>query len=342
MKKNFLISIASVLLFGIITIQCSKSDSTSTYALSGTVTLSAGGNANGAIVYLSSTPLGTEIVGKTIAAEDGSYMFKTLESGTYYLTAKYNTENKNNLKAGEVEIIFETAGDLEVALDADKTQDIALVSNSSTGTAMIDMTDGWISDVTHSSIGFNFPYDAVNAPFYGHFATFKFTTFKFDQATPANSAFEIEVDFTSVETGAAGGRDGIDGCIANDFGIQFKATADLTAADTTANGKHTASAIIAGTNLAKFKSTSVVTYGDGYLAKGNMNFHGASVAVDFYFKYNEGFEAPNRTGDLVKYSSFVGFTKMNALADFGIVSGHVGDKVVTVTMSAQFNKKVVQ
>lgn len=339
MKRKLTILISAVLLMSIFT-QCKDDEKdASSVELKGTVMMSETEKADGAIIYLSTAANATDIERKTIADAEGNYSFKGVAAGTYFLSAIYNTENNNNLKAGEIDITFKTASDVEVSVGAsDVVQDLTLVSDVSSGTAMIDIADGWSFDATHSSIGFNFPYDELNAPFYGVFETYSVQKLKFDQANPSNSMFEIELDFTSVATGSTGGRDGINGCIAGDLGIQFKDPANITAADTTADGDYTESAIIEGTNIAKFTSTSVSAYGNGYVAKGTLSFNGNSASTDFYFQYIEGFDGTNRAGVATKYSSLEGFAKIKAGEEFGVESGHVGDVLVTITASIQVNK----
>lgn len=339
MRKKLLLAIAGIVVFGLLSTSCSDDDTTTATAVevSGKVMYNTDMAAGGAVVYLSTSANAAEVIGTTIADSAGTYSFKNVAEGTYYLTSLYNTEN-TNLKAGEIAMLFQTATDVEISVgSAAVTQDISLVSNTASGTAVVDVTDGWTFDQTHSSVGFNFPYDEQNAPFYGQFGVYEVVAFKFDEANPANTSIVINLDMTSVESGAPGGRDGLNGCIPHTIGVTFKEDADLTPADTTADGDYTESAIVGTTNIATFTSTAVVAYGNGYKATGNMAFNGKSASVDFYFQYIEGFEA-TKNDITTKYSSFQAYCVIDALGDFEVVSGHVGEAMVTITASLQMKK----
>ncbi|MBN2350067.1 MAG: YceI family protein [Bacteroidales bacterium] len=343
--------------------QCDKSsDTTKVSGIDGIALLDNSDPADGAVVVLSSEPNASQIVNQVVAGVDGSFSFAGVDNGTYYLSARYNTENQNNLKSTGFN--FTTASEIEVTVDGDDvTQNLELVSNVSTGDGVVDITDGWVYDDTHSTIEFEFPYDAFNAVFTGHFARAGFDVLSFDQANPTSTTIKAWVDVTSVETGApspAGGhgRDGITGCIAGSFGV------DLDPADTVSNysmdgteytnwpnenlvdydlwgtGVETTTyqkqnSIIESTGVATFESTSVSVFGDGYVAVGNFSFAGETHPVNLYFHYIEGYVNNDNTK---VYSSFFGWFKFAALADFGISSGHVGSSDVTVKLSAQFNK----
>jgi polyisoprenoid-binding protein YceI len=291
-----------------------------------------------------------------VADSTGSYSASGLADGTYYISSKYNTANTNYLKSGSVN--FKTATDIQVTVSgADITKDIALVSDASSGTDVVEFSSvspapagKYSLDATHSFIGFEFPYDSLNANFGGHFAKFGLNTFKFDQTNPANSTIDAWVDITSTETGsptsidtvmkkAVGGRDGLNGCISHTFGVQY------APADTFFKGYYRPTAVVGTTGKATFVSTSVAAYGDGYVAKGNLNFHGLTKEVSLYFHYIKGYSATkkdSKTGlDVTtQYSSFSGFFKMNALLDFSIVSSHVKGNPVNVTTNLEFTKIV--
>jgi polyisoprenoid-binding protein YceI len=106
------------------------------------------------------------------------------------------------------------------------------------------------------------------------------------------------------------------GCIMGTFGI----TADA--------GTITPNITLTGTNrYATFTSTGITAYGDGYVAKGNLTFHGATVPVSIIFKYITPYVntsvTPNKT-----YIGFEGKLVMNAKTDFAISSSSVGDVVL--------------
>lgn len=344
MRRKLITAITGIVLFGLLAVQC-KNDPEETKAaeLSGKVTYNAGEVAAGALVFLSGSPNATEILRTTVADADGMYSFKDLKSGTFYLSSSYNTENTNVLKS--TAFVFETSSEVEVSVNgSDLAQDIELVGNASTGTAVIDIANGWSYDNTHSSLSFTFPYDVENAPFEGHFATATLNEFVFDEATPSNSVFDVSLDMSSVETGSytadgGHGRDGLNGCIAKSLGVKFKADVDLLPEDTTALGSYTASAVLNNSATATFKSTSVTKFGDGYLAKGTLAFNSMSAEVDLYFHYLEGFEKVDGA-ETTTYSSLAGFFKIAALNDFGVSSGHVGSALVTLKLNLQFKKTI--
>src|ERR1035437_16363 len=226
MKKSIVMLLATISVVALIVMNCSKKSSdsgTKVSKISGTVTGQV--TPAGAIVVLSTQPNATKIISRVVADSTGKYSFSGLSDGTYYLSGKYNTDNTNLKSSG---ITFTTSGDVTVAVSgADVTQDIALVSNGSTGTDIIEYAASgkWTFDEIHSRVGFEFPYDSLNANFSGIFTNFGINTFYFDQATPANSHINVWLDITSTETGAptvidtinkkvvSHGRDGINGCI---------------------------------------------------------------------------------------------------------------------------------
>lgn len=350
--------IAFVTGIAILLIQCNK-DETKYGILSGTVTLN-GTVADGAIVMLSTEANASNVVARVVADASGIYSIMGVEAGTYFLNATWEPSNNNNLLKSTNTVIL-TGVETEVSVDGDKTQDIALVGAVSGGDVVFDAAD-WNWDNTHSTFEFEFPYDAFNAVFTGHFANAGFDELYFDETNPENSSILAWVDVTSVETGSPSlpcghGRDGITGCIGGTFGVEFDPadTVDAICGDGSVvtnwpneelveqaiwdDGSETSymrqHSIIGKTGVATFKSTSVTAYGSGYLAKGTLNFAGSSAAVDLYFNFIEGYE---KESNATQYSSFFGWFKMAAAADFGIVSGHVGDSDVTVKVSAQFNR----
>ena len=348
MKKNLI----KLMLIGLgimfLTTQCKEDPAAEVKSavISGIVTTDADGVAAGAVVSLSTTANAADVIATAIADSAGAYTFNNVAKGTYYVTAVYNTQNTNLLKAGEIALVFKTATDSEVSVDGvDATQDLTLVSDVSDGGMVIDMTDAtWVLDVTHSSIGFNFTYDSLNSDFYGHFSLFTLPTCVFDESNPANTTFTVDLDLTSVETGAAG-RDGVSGCIRKTFGVTLVDTVGMAEVDKAAYvdsyGKFTVAAVTNASNIATYTVAAggVEAYGNGYVAHGALTFRGVTHDADFYFQYSEGFEAV-KTGVNYKYVSLGGFFKFNAKDDFGVVSGHVKGSPVTVVANIQFVKNL--
>lgn len=349
MRKSIFVVLFTLGIVTLAGVSCKKSSTTVTEnKISGTVSVTGGPSAaGGAVVILSTMPNAAQVVSRAVADSAGKYNFSGLTDGTYYISCKYNTENTNLKSSG---ITFTTATSLTVAVSgADVTQDIALVANAASGTDVVEYaTSGkWALDETHSRVGFEFPYDSVNANFTGHFTNFGINVFKFDQGTPSNSQIDVWVDITSTETGAptvidtvakkaVGGRDGLNGCISHTFGVT------PAPADTFFKAIYRPSSILdAGLLIlsakASFVSTSVAAYGDGYVAKGNLTFHAFTKPVSLYFHYIKGYSATVK-GVLTDYSSFSGFFELNAKSDFNIVSGHVKGNPVHVITNIQFNK----
>ncbi len=351
------------IIIGFILTQCKDDENTATkyFKLTGKVSLPDNTVADGAIVMISSLPNAGNVVAKTITDESGNYSFIGLANGTYYLNARYEPSNNNNLKNAGTVIL--TGVEIEVAVDADKTADIVITGAVSGGTANFSLTD-WVWDNTHSTIGFEFPFDAVNAVFTGQFARAGFDILEFDEANPSATKIKAWVDITSVETGAPSGvcghgRDGITGCIQGTFGLELTVadTVDVYCEDGTLNtsfpnttladydlwgdGSATTyqkqSAIIGSSGVATFEATEVSAYGTGYKATGDFTFAGTTKSVDMYFSYLEGYTKDDQTK---AYVSFFGWFKFAAEADFGITSSHIGDADVTVNLSIQFNKNL--
>ncbi len=358
--KNFGL-IASVICITILLIQCNDKEETKYGTLSGSVGLEDGTVADGAIVTLSTEANAANILARVVVDENGMYSIIGIQSGTYYINAKWEPSNNNNLLKSANTVIL-SGVESELTVEGDQTSDIVLAGLVSDGNGMVDLDDGWVWDNTHSMIGFEFPYDAVNAVFSGHFSSVGFDEMNFDETAPQNTVIRAWVDITSVETGSPSppcghGRDGITGCITNSFKVQ-KDPADtvdnycsdgsvytswpneeLEEYDLWGEGAVTTymkqSAIVGSTGVATFVSTEVTPYGTGYLAKGDFTFAGVTKNVDMYFSYLEGYTNDDNTRT---YASFYGWFKYAALDDFDISSGHVGDAEITVKLSAQFNK----
>lgn len=361
MKRNFKLLGVFIALMGIslIALQCSKDDDGGTkyYKITGAVTLSDGTIADGAIVTLSDAPNGANVIATTLSNATGAYSFMGLMSGTYYLNARWEPGN-NNLKTTDVVIL--TGAEVSVDVTADATQNISMVGAVSGGDGAVDETWAW--DNTHSTIEFEFPYDAFNAIFTGHFSRAGIDALDFDETDPSSMVLKAWVDITSVETGAPSGicghgRDGITGCIQSTFGLELNPADSVDAycedgtlvtghpnetladysgdlwGDASATSYTKQSSIVGISGVALFEITDVMPFGTGYKADADFTFAGTTASVDFYFSFVEGYI---NTGGTKEYSSFYGWFKFDP-ADFGVSSGHIGDSEITVKLSAQFN-----
>jgi len=352
------ITAMAVIIMGVFFVQCDKETSTPAAKVTGKITLAHGTIADGAIVVISTAPNAATVISRTITDELGMYSFLGIESGTYYISARYEPGNNNNLKSTGTVVL--TGQELEIEVSGDQVADIAMAGMVSSGDGKVSLTDGWAWDNTHSTIGFDFPYDEFNGPFKGHFARVGFDILEFDEMDPAATEIKAWVDITSIETGSASppcghGRDGITGCIGGTFGVELDAADTVDAFcqngtivtnwpneskedydlwdDQSATSYTKQSSIIGSTGVASFESTSVEAFGTGYLAKGDFTFMGVTKSVDMYFSYIEGYSSDTR-----EYSSFYGTFKFAALADFGVTSGHVGNADINVSLTVQFNK----
>ncbi len=326
---------------------CSKDTGTKVANVMGTVTLPDNTAAAGAVVTISSLPNAAKVLTRVVADSSGKFTIIGVQDGTYYLSAKYNTQNTNNLKDASLGYNFTSANEAQIKPSgSDLTQDIALVSVGQSGTTVVDNT--WTCDTIHSEVEFAFPYDSANAVFTGKFTGFHMKAFTFDGANPANTVIDAVVDITTSESGAptvidtvkkkiVGGRDGLNGCIA-----QHTFQVKCTPADTFFKGVYRPTSVISPTGIAEFSSPAgtVAAYGDGYVAHGNLTFHGFTKSIDLYFHYIPGFVKPaTSTAAATTYVSFTGFFDMKALADFNIVTASVGGNAVHLTTNLQFNKK---
>ncbi|MBK5277446.1 MAG: YceI family protein, partial [Bacteroidia bacterium] len=295
----------------------------------------------------------------TVADANGAYSFSGLSANSYFVNAVYKTDNKN-LTGRLSGLTFTTAeGAVVTVTDVDATQDLALVSAGQSGSTIEALaanyawngtafanTGAWTFDAAHSPLQFEFSYRGEQAEFSGGLAQTNKFVVSFDPANLATSTIDVEVDLASVNTRTPGGRDNRTtvadnptfgpstlftelGCIAGTFGI----TADNAAPTEAVPQTITADV----DRYAKFKSTSIAKYGDGYVAKGNLVFHGFTAPIDLFFKASPAWvdSSNNR-----KYSGFEGKFLMAAKKDFGISSSSVNDAVLNIQISIVVYKQL--
>jgi len=365
MKNLKLVFFLTLLLTFIVVVRCSKSsDPAPLVGISGTVTYTDMNGvvqkAAGAVVYIAKgTAATTTYDESTTAGSDGTYSFSNLANAGYYINAVYNTDNKNS-SARIDGVKFTTAKGFLVTLASKAlTQDIALESigqataqnvqvsyqfdstaNSNAGG--FTNTGAWTLDAVHSPIAFSFPFFGQTGDFGGSFLVYNKVKLNINTASLNTSSVSAWVDLASVNTGTPGGRDDLPyttsttyssitpsskfsklGCISNTFGI---------AADSAAGYKHTT--LTSSARYAKFSSTSVATYGDGYVANGNLTFHGVTKAASIIFNFTQSY--PTGASGFPANKTYVGIQGkmvMNAQADYGISSSDVGASPVTVYIS---------
>lgn len=367
-RRILLVSLLSTFIL-FITVRCSDDDPAPLATLSGTVMypgINGSTPAGGAVVLLATTADALEYDYYTVADASGNYSFKNLEAGTYYMNANFATNNTNSTGARLEGVNFNAGDDVAVTVGAtDLSQGLTLVSAgqtlSNTFAVNYDGREGgagntgdWDFDGTHTTVDFAFEYKDNNAEFTGSFGRVTKMVLNLDASNLGSASLEAEVDLLSVNTRTRGGRDPKwDGeygaltestiieetnCIATTFGIF--ADADVP------------SVVTDPQRYAKFVSTSIEAYGDGFIAKGNLTFSADMVEspgspygitnnpntavtkpAQIIFKHREGTEDATRT-----YVSFEGKMEIKAKADFNIFTSNVGDQTVAIYINAQMRK----
>jgi len=317
-------------------------------------------NAAGAVVYLATGAVATTTYEQsTIADANGAYTFSNLPANSYYVNSVYKTDNKNLIARLEGLTFTTTEGAIVTVADVDVTQDLALVSVGQTGATIEALainyawtgttfanTGAWTYDATHSPVSFEFPYRGQEAEFVGAFSQLNKIAVNFDPANLATSTIDVEVDVASINTRAPGGRDNRTTVVDNPLFsplTQFTelgcimGTFNITADNATPTDAVPQTITLDEDRYAKFKSTSIAKYGDGYVAKGNLVFHGFTVPIELMFK-----AAPAwlDTSNNRKYSGFEGKFMMAAKKDFGVNSTSVNDAVLKIQISVVVYKQL--
>ncbi len=360
MKTVRIVSLITLVLMFMAVVRCSETKTTpapTLGTLSGTVTYTnAAGtatNAVGAVVVLS-TPAST--VYSSVTDANGKYSFPKLDAGTYLVSASFYAEPTNT--GGRLNgLHFATASTTEAVMSTtDLTKDLAMVNAGQTGanldainidydwngTAYANAVGALTYDNTHSPVGFEFAYRGQEADFFGGFAQLKKCKINFDVTNPTAGVIDVIVDLTSFDTRSPGGRDPRTtvqdtppfnpltqfteyGCIINStFGV----VTDAAVAPTDAVPQ----VITGSTRYASFTATSIAKLGDGYVAKGNLVFHGFTVPIEMWFKqvpcWTNTAANPNR-----RYWSLEGKFLMDAKNKWGITSTSLNDAIVRMQIS---------
>jgi len=357
MKTLKLMTFIGMLLSLLVVTRCSDDDPKPVElgTLSGTVTYPNTAGTQAPAVGATVTLMGTSGVLYTVTDEDGIYTFANLEADDYDMHASYFVTPETAARVDGLN--FATASDVAVTMtSADLTQNLTLVSVGQSGSDIIKIEanyawDGdasaykqpanpaWQFDNGHSLVTFEFPYRGEQGDFTGSFKQMHKFVVTFDPANLSSSSIDVEVDMASVDTRTPGGRDNRTtvadnptfsptaqftelGCIAGTFGI----TADNATPTEGAPQPITTDP----DRYAKFSSTSISKYGDGYLAKGNLVWRGFTVPVELWFKQIPAWldASNNRT-----YSGFEGKFLMDAKGDFNIISSSVNDAILRIQIS---------
>ncbi len=335
--KTFLSLFAAVGLLALI-VQCTTTEEVEIplYSISGTVVLPDGSeNAEGAVVYLTESATSTNYIAMAISDDFGAYTLSNIRGGDYFIWANFDSENTNSSgRLGGMK--FSSTPQAVSVIAANAASDITLENSSPSGVA-VSTTGAWTVDGSHSEVVFEFPYREFNGTFSGNFDSYDFA-FEFDDGDLDNSTIWAEVDLRTIKTGQPGrdgryttessveGQDSLDnqgnvvewfyaGCLTEYLGaavgrgLNTVLTNDVTAifwcdpSDTQRND-------------------DIEIYGDGYRAKGTMNFNGVEAEVVAFFKFIDGY-----VSDGTQYSSFEAKFVFRAESDFSITASQVDDDV---------------
>lgn len=305
--------------------------------------------AKGAVInlYTGSSTSGT-LVATAFADANGNYTLPYLLPGSYFIYAKYNTENQN---VREIQgINFATDPGYAVTLGtSDLVQDLDLVSIASSGSMKIaldtinaNQTFRKVSWEIHSKMDFSFPDHETGILLPGGFNVFNVDKFAFDESNPANISISGYVLLSTVNTFEPV-RDALAaGCVRKTLNVD---TID----------QYTP---LPETDTARFTSLSVEKYGDGYIAHGVMTAfykHGPGEAypadtvggyagpwdtrisknVDLYFVY-EGKQKFISGANYNWMFVFEGQLKLNPKNDFYLTSSHFGAGDIDVNLHTMF------
>ena len=194
------------------------------------------------------------------------------------------------------------------------------------GDAVID-TEGveWRFDKAHSNIEWETAYLGELALLTGRFSDFNISV-DFDEQHPESSSIEAEVVITSNLTGEPG-RDRLGGCLNNSLGV-------IHNGDTLADGSLDPDGVDPASNVASFKSNSIIREGPNYICTGNLTFHGVSKEVELVFNFLGVIDNSDAKDGSDLRAGFSGQFSFMALTDYGVESGNIGDEV-TVKINCQ-------
>jgi hypothetical protein len=302
--------------------------------------------AAGAVInlYIGSSATGP-VAAQAIANASGNYTLPFLVPGNYFVYATYNTENVNFRVINGIN--FATNPGYQITMDSlDINLDLALVTVSATGNALIAMTEDDTIGTTRRKVTFNSHSKVTWESLYnqgnsqtipGAFNVLTMERFIFDEANPANTMFSGYVTLSSITTYEPA-RDALGtGCVTRTLKID---TID-------------ASTPVPETDTARLYTLSVQKYGDGYLAKCMMKafyIHGPGQAypadtaggvpanlwnttierpVDVYFTFEKK-KVFNAAGTTFNWEFiFEGMFDFKAKTEFYVQSNNIGN-IVTV------------
>lgn len=368
MKTLKLIPTLTLLVTMLFVVQCSKDETPDplvkiTGKISFTNPAGQTANAAGAVVYLATGSVATTTYEQsTIADANGTYTFSNLPANSYFVNSVYKTDNKN--VTGRLDgVTFTTLeGAVVTVSNVDVAQDLTLVSIGQSGTGIGPVVGNyiwdaasskflqntasgvWQIDAAHSMVNFEFPYRGAEGDFNGSFKQINKFVVNFDPANLTTSTIDVEVDMASIDTRTPGGRDNLTtvasnpsfdpttlftklGCVAGTFG--YTTDAPIT------TGAPSQLITTSANRYAKFKSTSIEKYGNGYIAKGNLIFYGVTLPINMMFvRIPDWVDAPiSGTTNGRTYSGFEGKFQFSPSADFGIKNSSLNAAAVKIQIS---------
>jgi polyisoprenoid-binding protein YceI len=203
-----------------------------------------------------------------------------------------------------------------------------LTGTDVTGEYIINTSDGWTLDKSHSAINWQTAYIGDQAFLTGKFNKFGVNV-DFDQANLAASSISSWVVLSTANTGEPG-RDGIGKCLNGYLGVQHNG-------DTLENGSIDPNGIIGSSDTARFSTTDIVAYGSGYKAIGNLEFKGVTKPATLVFTYTtEKDYSEDQDGSKLR-ASFMGDLNFNAKSDYGVTSTSIAD-LINVRINTIFRK----
>lgn len=358
MKTLRLVSLITLVFTFLTVVRCSDSKTT-------TVTL---GTLSGAVKYTNAAGTsvaapaafvtllsGASTVIQVVADNAGQYSIANLPSGSYTMSSSFYAEPTNT--GGRLNgLTFATETDVAVTMGSSNlTQDLTLVNKGQSGADLdaADVNYDWNGtayantgaltyDNTHSPVGFEFAYRGKEADFFGGFSQLKKCRIAFDVTNPTAGTIDVVVDLASFDTRSPGGRDPRT-TVADtppwdpntqftEYGCIVNSTFGLVTDSGTAPSDATPQVITGSTRYASFTSTSIAKLGDGFVAKGNLVFHGNSVPIEMWFKqvpcWTNTSVTPNR-----RYWSFEGKFLMDAKNKWAVVNSSLNDAIVRMQIS---------
>jgi len=232
--------------------------------------------APGAVLGLSTASAPTVVIATAFTNATGNYSIPNLKPGNYFIAARFNSANVN---LGKVinGITFESAPMAINLGTTDLTKDIDVATAVAPGALRVVLSTmdtvagpyaGWRKGTfnTHSKLVWASGYrNGTGMQIQGSFNVFMLTKFAFDEANPANSAIDGYILTSTINTFEPA-RDALaGGCVRKTLRVD---TVNATTA-------------LPSTDTVRFYTTSIVKYGDGYLAKGYLKgfyVHGPGVA----------------------------------------------------------------